>query len=90
MADDQDGHIGRAIIGATVTVTDYPSGAPSVLYTVEGGSPIGNVLVTDATGDIKKQAIVGDRLEITQPEIGGDTDKNEVFHFELPGGTASN
>lgn len=55
----------------------------------ENGVPIlfvhpAEFLVTDAQGDIKKQAILGDRLEIAQTDVGGDTDKNEVFYFDLP------
>lgn len=65
---------GRAIIGATVTVTDYPSGAPSVLYTVEGGSPIGNVLVTDATGEYAFYAANG-RYRLTIQALGYPADE---------------
>jgi predicted amidohydrolase len=41
-------------------------------------------LVTDSGGEIRARTILGDRLEITTNEIGGDDDKNEVFFFELP------
>lgn len=41
-------------------------------------------LVTDARGDIKKQAIVGDRLEIEPAQLGREVDKNEVFYFDMP------
>jgi hypothetical protein len=41
-------------------------------------------LVTDASGEIRSRAILGDKLEIETTEVGGDTDKNEVFFFNLP------
>jgi predicted amidohydrolase len=41
-------------------------------------------LVTDPHGEISARTILGDRLEITTSEIGAETDKNEVFFFDLP------
>src|SRR5262245_45192317 len=41
-------------------------------------------LVTDASGEIRAQTVLGDKLEIETSEIGSDTDKNEVFFFEMP------
>lgn len=41
-------------------------------------------LVTDPRGNIKKQVILGDRLEIEQAQIDQEVDKNEVFYFEMP------
>jgi predicted amidohydrolase len=47
-------------------------------------------LVTDARGEIKSQALLGDQLEIAQADIGTETDKNEVYYFDLPVKTTSN
>jgi hypothetical protein len=41
-------------------------------------------LVTDSHGDICARTILGDRLEISTSEVGGENDKNEVFYFDLP------
>jgi predicted amidohydrolase len=41
-------------------------------------------LVTDSRGEIRARTILGDRLEISTSEVGGENDKNEVFYFELP------
>ena len=41
-------------------------------------------LVTDASGEIRSQIVLGDRLEINSSEIGAGADKNEVFFFDLP------
>jgi predicted amidohydrolase len=41
-------------------------------------------LVTDARGDIRAREILGDRLEITSSEVGGATDANSVYYFDLP------
>jgi predicted amidohydrolase len=41
-------------------------------------------LVTDASGEIRSREIVGDRLEITASEVGGDTDSKGVYFFDLP------
>lgn len=65
------------------------------LRSKENGVPIlfvhpAEFLVTDAKGDIKKQAILGDRLEINPTDVGGDPDKNEVFFFDLPVRNAPN
>lgn len=46
-------------------------------------------LVIDSRGEIRARTILGDRLEITTSEIGGDSDKNEVFFFELALGAES-
>jgi len=55
----------------------------------ENGVPIlfvhpAEFLVTDSGGEIRARTILGDRLEITTAEIGGENDKNDVFFFELP------
>jgi len=55
----------------------------------ENGVPIlfvhpAEFLVTGASGEISQQKLLGDRLEITAGEVGGDNDKNEVFLFDLP------
>ncbi len=54
----------------------------------ENGVPIlfvhpAEFLVTDSRGEIRARTILGDRLEITPSEIGGDNDTNEVFFFDL-------
>jgi predicted amidohydrolase len=41
-------------------------------------------LVTDPMGEIRSRTILGDQLEINPSEIGGATDQNEVFFFDLP------
>jgi predicted amidohydrolase len=41
-------------------------------------------LVTDSHGEIRARTILGDRLEISATEVGGENDKNEVFYFDLP------
>jgi predicted amidohydrolase len=41
-------------------------------------------LVTDSRGEIRARTILGDRLEISNSEVGSENDKNEVFYFELP------
>ena len=41
-------------------------------------------LVTDSRGEIRSRTILGDRLEITTSEVGGENDKKEVVYFELP------
>lgn len=41
-------------------------------------------LVTDASGEIRAQTVLGDKLEIETSEVGSETDKNEVFFFEMP------
>jgi predicted amidohydrolase len=41
-------------------------------------------LVTDSRGEICSRTILGDRLEITTSEVGGENDKNEVVYFDLP------
>jgi predicted amidohydrolase len=55
----------------------------------ENGLPIlfvhpAEFLVTDSGGEIRAREILGDRLEISTSEVGGDNDKNEVFYFDLP------
>ena len=35
-------------------------------------------------GEILARTILGDRLEISTSEVGGENDKNEVFYFDLP------
>lgn len=55
----------------------------------ENGVPIlfvhpAEFLVTDARGEIRAQTMLGDRLQIAADEIGGDTDKNEVYFFDVP------
>ncbi|MCI0331879.1 MAG: ChbG/HpnK family deacetylase [Planctomycetes bacterium] len=55
----------------------------------ENGVPIlfvhpAEFLVTDSRGEIRARTILGDRLEITTSEVGGESDKNEVFFFDLP------
>lgn len=47
-------------------------------------------LVTDANGQIKRQVLLGDRLEIAQSQTGTDADKNEVYFFDLPVKTTAN
>jgi predicted amidohydrolase len=41
-------------------------------------------LVTDSRGEISARTILGDRLEISSSEVGGDKDVNEVYFFDLP------
>lgn len=41
-------------------------------------------LVTDARGEILAQTLLGDKLEVESSEINSESDKNEVFYFELP------
>jgi predicted amidohydrolase len=41
-------------------------------------------LVTSADGEIDARTILGDRLFIAAHEAGGESDQNEVFHFEMP------
>jgi predicted amidohydrolase len=55
----------------------------------ENGVPIlfvhpAEFLVTGSRGEIRARTLVGDRLEISTREIGGEHDQNEVFLFELP------
>lgn len=65
---------GRAIIGAIVTVTNYPSGTPATLYAAEGGSPIAHVLTTDATGEYAFYAPNG-RYRLTINALGYPQDE---------------
>jgi hypothetical protein len=40
--------------------------------------------VTDSRGEILARDILGDRLEVTASEIGGEDDQNQVFVLDLP------
>ncbi len=41
-------------------------------------------LVTGPDGSIVTRTILGDRLEVTSEETGGEADENRVFFFDLP------
>lgn len=41
-------------------------------------------LITDPKGEIRARTILGDRLEITPEQVGGEHDKNNVYFFDLP------
>lgn len=41
-------------------------------------------LVTNSQGEICARTVLGDRLEVSSSEVGGETDRNEVFYFDLP------
>jgi predicted amidohydrolase len=97
-ADRRDPDLVKRLAGGGASLLICPSGGmfgpktndPIVqARSKENGVPIlfvhpAEFLVTDATGDIRSRTILGDRLEITPAEIGGDTDQNEVFFFDLP------
>jgi predicted amidohydrolase len=40
-------------------------------------------LVTGPDGAIETETILGDRLEIEQDDVGGETDRNRVFYFDM-------
>ena len=55
----------------------------------ENGIPIlfvhpAEFLVTDERGEIQSRHLLGDQLEISNSEVGGEQDLNEVFFFDLP------
>jgi predicted amidohydrolase len=96
-ADRQDADLVKRLAGGGAQLLICPSGGmfgaksndPIVqARSKENGVPIlfvhpAEFLVTDARGEIRSRHLLGDRLEISNREIGGEQDLNEVYFFDV-------
>jgi polygalacturonase len=81
---------GRAVVGATVTVTTVAGGTPT-LYSDNGTTPYSsNVLTTDSTGEYSFYAVNGRyNLAITAPSITSETKADVVLFDPADAGVVS-
>lgn len=80
---------GRAIVGASVTVTEYPGGAPATVYNANGSGVITQPVITNGDGEFAFYAANGRyQLSITGGGISVAQNIQDIILFDPADGGA--